>query len=87
MRPGSKIDSERDCFEIDRSVLIGQVKALKLTIRNALTEIEMIAAENVFDKPLSAKLKRKARALNRMAQRLDVLGNVLTRAKFPGVKK
>jgi hypothetical protein len=84
MRPGSKIHSERDCFEIDRNILIGQVTAVKLTIRNALTEIETFACESVFDKPLSAKLARKARALDRMARRLDVLGNKLARARFPG---
>ena len=83
MRPGSKINSERDFFEIDRSVLIRQVKALKLTIRGTLTEIAMVAAENVFDKPLSAKLTRKARELSRMAERLDALSIVLARAKFP----
>jgi hypothetical protein len=87
MRPGSKLESERDFFEFDRSVLIGQVKALQLAIRNARTEIAMVAAENVFDKPLVAKLKRKARALDRMAQRLDDLGRVLARAKFPRVRK
>jgi hypothetical protein len=87
MRPGSKIESERDFFEFDRSVLIGQVKDLQLTIRNALAEISMVAAENVFDKPLSTKLKRKARALGGMAERLDVLSDVLARAKFPGVRR
>lgn len=87
MRPGSKLKSERDFFEFDRSVLIGQVKDLQLTIRRALTEISMVAAENVFDKPLSEKLKRKTRALDRMARRLDDLGKVLGRAKFPRVRK
>jgi hypothetical protein len=87
MRPGSKIESERDFFEFDRGVLIGQVNDLQHSIRNALTEISMVAAKNVFDKPLSVKLMRKARALGRMAERLDVLSNVLARAKFPGVRK
>jgi hypothetical protein len=87
MRPGSKINSERDFFEIDRSVLFARVKALELTIQNALTEIAMVAAENVFDKPLTAKLNRKARALNQMAKRLDELGKVLARAKFPRARK
>jgi hypothetical protein len=87
MRPGSKIESERDFFEFDRSVLIGQVKDLQLIIRRAVTEISMVAAENVFVKPLSAKLKRKTRALDRMAERLDVLSDVLARAKFPGVRR
>jgi hypothetical protein len=84
MRPRSKIESERACFEIDRGILIGQVNAVKLTIRNALAEIAMVAAESVFDKPLSARLNRKARALDRMARRLDVLGGTMARARFPG---
>jgi hypothetical protein len=87
MRPGSKITSERDFFEIDRSVLIGQVRALRLTIRGAITEIEMVAEENVFDKRLSAKLKRRARELDRMAERLDALSKLLASAKFPKPKK
>jgi hypothetical protein len=83
MRAGSKIDSEREFFEIDRSVLIDQLRVLKENLRGALTEIEMVAAETVFDKRLSAKLKRRARALNRTAERLDVLSKVLAGAKFP----
>ncbi len=47
----------------------------------------MVAAENVFDKPLTAKLKRKARALNRMATRLDELGKVLAPRKIPTCEK
>jgi hypothetical protein len=87
MRPGSKLESERDCFEFDRSNLIGQLNALRLTVRKALTEIAMVAGENVFDKPLSAKLERKARALDGIARRLDDLGKVLARARLPRVKR
>jgi hypothetical protein len=87
MRPGSKIENDRDFFEFDRRVLIGQVKAIQLTVRNAMTQIAMLAAENVFDKPLSAKLKRRARDLDRTARRLNVLGKALARAKFPRVRK
>lgn len=87
MRPGSKLESERDLFEFDRSVLITELDAILLTVRNAVTELAMLAAENVFDKRLSANLKRKARDLDRMARRLDDLGKVLARAKFRSVKK
>ena len=87
MRPGSKLKSEGDFFEFDRKVLIGQVKVLQLVIRRASTEISMVVAENVFYKPLSAKLKRKTRTLDRMARRLDDLGKALGRAKFPRVRK
>jgi hypothetical protein len=87
MRPGSKIESERDFFEFDRRILIDQVKALLATIRSASKEISMVAAENVFDQPLSAKLKRKARVLDRIARELDDMSKVLARAKFLRVRK
>ena len=87
MRPGGKIQSERDFFEFDRSALMGRVNALRLTVRNALTEIALVAAENVFNKPLSAKLKRKARALDQIARGLDELSKVLARARFPRARK
>jgi hypothetical protein len=81
------LESERDFFEFDRNILIGRLNALRLTVRNALTEIAMVAGENVFDKPLSAKLKRKARALDLIARRLEELSKVLARARFPRVRK
>ena len=87
MRPGSKLESERDLFEFDRSVLITELDAILLTVRNAVTELAMLAAENVFDKRLSANLKRKARDLDRMARRLDDLGKVLARDEIPQCKK
>jgi hypothetical protein len=87
MRPGSTKDGERDFFEIDRNILIGQVNALVLIIENVMTELAMVAAENVFDKPLSAKLKVKARAMARMAQRLNDLSKVLARAKSPRTRR
>jgi hypothetical protein len=83
MKPGFKTGRNRDLFDIDRRVLLGQVNALRLTVRNALTELAMIAAENVFDKPLTTRLKQNALALNRMDARLDALAEVLARAK-PG---
>ena len=87
MKSRSKTGRDRDLFEIDRSILLNQVNALKLTVRNALTELAMIAAENVFDKPLTAKLKQNALGLKRMAARLDALANVLARAKLPASRK
>lgn len=81
MKPRSKTGRDRDLFDIDRSILLGQVNALRRTVRNALTELAMIAAENVFTKPLTAKLKQNALALDRMTARLDTLTKVLARAK------
>ena len=87
MKSRSKTGRDRDLFEIDRSILLNQVNALKLTVRNAMTELAMIAAENVFDKPLTAKLKQNARALKRMGARLGALTKVLARAKLPASRK
>jgi hypothetical protein len=87
VRAGSKIDSARDLFQFDRDALLGQLEALLLVIRNAATEIAMVAAENVFDRRLSAELKRKARQLNREARRLETIGSAIARAKFPPKKK
>jgi hypothetical protein len=81
MKPRSKTGRVRDLFDIDRGLLLCQVTALRRTVRNALTELSMIAAENVFAAPLTAKLKQNALALNRMAARLDALTKVLARAK------
>jgi hypothetical protein len=87
MNPRSKTGRDRDLFEIDRGVLLNQVNALKFTVRNALTELTMMAAENVFDQPLTAKLKQNALALNRMGARLDALAKLLARAKLPASRK
>jgi len=87
MKPRSKTGTDRDLFDIDRSILLNQVNALRRTVRNALTELAMIAAENVFAKPLTAKLKQNGLALNRMAARLDALTNVLACAKPLRVEK
>jgi|HubBroStandDraft_6_1064221.scaffolds.fasta_scaffold326168_2 hypothetical protein len=87
MKSRSKTGRDRDLFEIDRSILLNQVNALKLTVRNALTELAMIATEKVFDQPLTAKLKQNGLALNRMGARLDALAKLLARAKLPASRK
>jgi len=87
MRAGSRIASARDLFELDRGALFGQVQALLLSVRNAATEIAMVANEGVFDKRLSAHLKRKARILNREARKLEAIGATIARAKFPTKKE
>jgi len=87
MKSRSKTGGDRDLFEIDRSILLNQVNALKRTARNALTELAMIADENVFDKPLTTKLKQNALALNRMRARLEALAKVLACAKLPASRK
>ena len=87
MKSRSKTGGDRDLFDIDRSILLNQVNALKRTVRNALTELAMIADENVFDQPLTTKLKQNALALKRMGARLEALAEVLARAKLPASRK
>jgi len=87
MKSRSKTGGDRDLFEIDRSILLNQVNALKRTVRNALTELAMIADENVFDQPLTTKLRQNALALNRMRARLEALAKVLARAKLPASRR
>ena len=87
MGPGSKIDSARDAFEIDRKALLRQVKALLRTIREASTELAMLAAENVFDQRVSAALEQRARTLRRASRKLDGIGDALSKAKFPKARR
>jgi hypothetical protein len=86
MGPGSKIESERGLFEIDRKALLREVQTLLSTILNTSTEIAMVAAENVFDRRTSSALKRNAGALHRTAQRLEAMGVAVARAKIGGAK-
>jgi hypothetical protein len=87
MEPGSKIDSARDAFEIDRKALLRQVRALLRTVHDASTELAMVAAENVFDEHVSAALEQKARTLRRAARKLDGIEDALSRAEFPGAQR
>jgi hypothetical protein len=87
MGPGSKIDSARDAFEIDRKAFLRQVRALLRTIHDASTELAMVAAENVFDKRVSAALEQKARTMRRAVQKLDSIGDALSQAKFPRAQR
>ena len=72
---------------MDRSVVARQLRDLWRANEDTATELEMIAAENVFDKRLSATLARKARALHRMAKSMKELHLVVARARFPGAIK
>lgn len=81
------LDNQRRCFEIDRKVVARQLKALQLAITDGATEMEMVAAESVFDTRLSSLLKRSARSLHRTVQGLNVLRLAVARARFPRVRK
>lgn len=87
MGPGSKIDSARDAFEIDRKALVRQMKALRRTLHEASTELAMVAAENVLDTRVSAALEQKARTLRRALRKLDNISDALSQAKFTGAQR
>jgi len=64
---------ERKWFELDRGVVIGQVSALRRSITNGAKQLDMIAAEKIFDQPLSEMILRKAIALQKLARELKQL--------------
>lgn len=81
------LDNQRRCFEIDRKVVVRQLQALQSAITDGATEMEMVAAESVFDTRLSTLLKRSARSLFRTARSLNVVRLAVVRARFPRVRK
>ena len=61
-----------------------QLEALQLAIADGAMEMEMAAAENVFDMRLSTLLKREASSLYQVAKTLNVVRLAVVRARFPG---
>ena len=77
---------ERKWFELDRGIVIGQVSALRRSITVGAKQMEMIAAERVFDQPLSEMILRKARAMQRVARDLkDLAIKVAAATGYPKV--
>jgi deoxyribose-phosphate aldolase len=72
------------CFHIDRAEVATHLYKLSQAISTGAKEIEMVAAERVFDKSLTAKLAGKARVLRRLAKQLNRMHELAARARFPG---
>jgi len=69
----SSPEFERKWFELDRGIVIGQVSTLRRSITNGAKQMDMIAAEKIFDQPLSEMILRKAQALQKLARELKEL--------------
>jgi hypothetical protein len=78
----SKGDHAR-IFEIDRSNLVLQLRTIRRSINETAEEMEMVAIERVFVKPLSQTLTRTARKLYRLAQDLYGLNRMIEHALPP----
>ena len=71
---------DRRWFELDRSAVIGQLSSLRRAIANGAREMEMIAAERIFEKSLAQEIRQKAFALKRVARQLKELAVKVTAA-------
>jgi hypothetical protein len=65
---------ERKWFEFDRNIVTGVLDTLKGALHEGAAQMEMIAAEQMFDVSLSGTLSRTARRLGRMETLLKKLG-------------
>ncbi len=76
-------DNELTYFEIDRSTVARDLQSLKSAIEEGAKQIEMVAAERVFDRSLSRELVRSARKLQLVARDLNGLLKLVARAHMP----
>ncbi len=81
-RVGSRLQSERTCFQADQTALVQELKLVETAIEDGATEMAMIAAESVFDEQVSKILIDEARALHRMGQGLKSLRLEVARARL-----
>ena len=70
-------------FEIDRSNLVLQLRSIRRAINETAEEMEMVAIERVFVKPVSQTLTRTARKLYRLAEDLYGLNRMIEQARAP----
>ena len=70
-------------FEIDRSNLVLQLRTIRRAINETAEEMEMVAIERVFVKPVSQTLARTARKLYRLAEDLYGLNRMIEHAHPP----
>jgi hypothetical protein len=78
-----RTDNELTYFEIDRSTVVSELRNLKSAIEEGAKQIEMVAAERVFDQSLSRELVRRARKLQLVARDLNGLLKLVARAHMP----
>src|ERR1700733_3127571 len=61
---------ERKWFEFDRNAVTGVLNKLQGAIHHGATQLEMIAAEQMFDSMLSKAFSQTARRLDRLLLKL-----------------
>jgi hypothetical protein len=75
--------SVQTCFEADRDALVHELELVGSALEEGAIEMTMIAAENVFERPVSKILNNEARALLRMVRGLKDLRIAVARARLP----
>lgn len=78
---------QKAIFEIDRSNLVLQLRAVKRAIDEAAEEMEMVALEKVFVNTVSQALTRTSRKLYAIAKDLTDLHRIIKRARLPRPEK
>jgi hypothetical protein len=71
-------------FRLDRSVVVGQLNSLSRVLSAEALQIEMVAAERVFNKSFSSRLARLALSLQRFAKELNAMRKEAARQRSPG---
>jgi hypothetical protein len=74
---------DAEVFQIDRCNIMLQLRSLKRAINEGAEEMEMVAIERVFDKPLSRTLTRGGQKLRVAARDLTRILRLLEAAQVP----
>ena len=74
---------QNEIFEIDRSNLTLQLRAIRRAINESAEEMEMVAVEKVFVASVARALTRTARKLYRVSEDLHGLHRMVERARLP----
>ena len=71
-------------FRLDRSVVVGQLNSLSRVLSAEALQIEMVAAERVFNESFSSRLAQMALSLQRFAKELNIMHKEAARQRSPG---
>jgi hypothetical protein len=81
--PAKRPDYSLTDFETDRSIVARELRSLQRATEEGAKQIDMVAAERVFDEPLSRALIRRARGLHLIARDLTSLLRLVAQAHIP----
>ena len=76
--------NELTYFDIDRSLVLGQLEDLQHAVEEGAMQLEMVAAERVFGKSLSRALTTTAVKLREIGRDLKGLQRSVAQAETPG---